>query len=63
LQALLDRLNEQVHELAQQEVIRTLEEAKLSDEETIDVLEDILRQARLRQGLAGKPIGTNDTTD
>ncbi|MEY4567347.1 MAG: primase [Planctomycetota bacterium] len=63
LQALLDRLNEQVHELAQQEVIRTLEEAKLSDEETIDVLEDILRQTRLRQGLAGKPIGTNDTTN
>lgn len=62
LQALLDRWNEQVVVKAQQEIIRTLEEAKLSDEEALDVLQDLVRQAQLRHGLVSKTIGSNDTT-
>ncbi len=61
LQALLDRLNEQVVVKTQQEIIRTLEEAKLSDEEAVDVLQDLIRQAQLRQGLTVKTIGTEDS--
>jgi DNA primase len=61
LQALLDRWHEQVVEKTQQEIIRTLEEAKLSDEETLDVLQDLVRQAQLRHGLVSKTIGQTDT--
>jgi DNA primase len=61
LQALLDRWHEQVVEKTQQEIIRTLEESKLSDEEALDVLQDLVRQAQLRHGLVTKTIGNTDT--
>lgn len=61
LQALLDRWHEQVVEKTQQDIIRTLEESKLSDEEALDVLQDLVRQAQLRHGLVIKTIGSTDT--
>lgn len=51
LRVLTQRMGEQQDQLRRQQQIATLEKKELSPQDELNVLEDVIRQARLRQGL------------
>jgi hypothetical protein len=56
LRVLTQRMGEQQDVLRRQQQISTLEKKELSPKDELDMLQDVIRQARLRQGLELKQV-------
>lgn len=63
LRVLTQRMGERQDEMRRQRQVTELQESDLSETEELDVLQDVIRQARLRQGLVDSDTHTPDQSD